>query len=454
MKTIRIPVAVTFCAFAAACGPRTTDNNRPNNVFGRDNREIITSMEAPYSAVGRIEEAGCTATLIGQSIIVTAAHCLWSETSQTAAHRELTFSLAVRNGTPKAQAKITGFWIGSTEPESRRVTDFAVATLDRSLAAHSAPVAVQVRTSETPSFSTNLVAYSEDIDNGGNPAIHRNCKIHETAGAKWFHECDGKSGMSGGPMLEMVEGTPTVVAVAVSEYRRGAPGSIETPTWTRELSNVAVSASEFAPLAYEALSRFDNRYSAAGPLLGLNYLSVADLNNPDTQLPVPNPTEPNPGSSPGAQPDPSLIFQGNWSLTDSSGYYLVYPQYRLAAVQKTRLAINDQLRYIAALKTTLTQRYGPSLQPLTNLNGVTQCLTRLDFLVAQTGSPNGTSSDYEIQTSTYSCIQNHYVTAYNYWSNLTGWRPEDRRSDVSLWNAIFLNHRYVFLDLYNGRRDI
>src|SRR4051812_42112236 len=66
--------ATTLLGAAVACGPLPTDAARTENIFGADER-VTAPDAAPYRAVGRFD-VGCTGTLIGQRLVLTAAHCV------------------------------------------------------------------------------------------------------------------------------------------------------------------------------------------------------------------------------------------------------------------------------------------------------------------------------------------------------------------------------------------
>lgn len=457
MTIIKGPRVLTYLALIAgifsACGK--SSQTEPKNIFGRDNRETITSLASPYDAVGRIEESGCSATLIGKTTILTAGHCLWSETSRGATHKELTFSVAVRDGKASAQAKVVGFWLGSDTPESKRTTDFAVARLDRDLSPFSGTVAIRPRLSETPEFTTNLIAYSQDVANGGSPFVHRNCKVMQTDGGRWFHECDGKSGMSGGPLVDVTGSKAAIVGIAVSEYRAGAPDSVTTPVWTKELSNVAVSASQFHNLASEVLSRFDGNSSLATAVQSFKYYSMSELNDPLDQLPDPSPTPP-PSHPPVGTPQPlPRISLGDWNQTDPTGIFLKTPDIRLPYLFKTKGSIAIERQNIAGLKLSINSHYGFRTDAVRHLEHAEYCLSRLEYLVDFTGAqPLGYQADQEILQSTYPCIQQNLFLAHSYWQRLPVVNLDQQSRDLAYISGIFSSHRAVFVDLYSVQRDI
>lgn len=54
-------------------------------IHGSDYRQVLDSTEYPWRALGRVDRGGegyCTGTLIGEKLVMTAAHCVWSARQQ------------------------------------------------------------------------------------------------------------------------------------------------------------------------------------------------------------------------------------------------------------------------------------------------------------------------------------------------------------------------------------
>src|SRR5690606_22651427 len=69
-----------------------------DHYFGRDDRVRVNAQQAPWRFMGRFTNAqgeACTATLIGRDVIVTAAHCIHTDSGVTSGGAFVTESRAV-----------------------------------------------------------------------------------------------------------------------------------------------------------------------------------------------------------------------------------------------------------------------------------------------------------------------------------------------------------------------
>ncbi len=218
-----------------------------HNIFGPDNRETAPGA-APYRAVGRLD-SGCTATLVGRNVILTAAHCI-VDNATGLVHSNLTyFRPDYRDGEGARAAFVDYVWLGSLTPEDDRVDDWALARIDQNLGDEFGTLPVQEVAAPPMPYTVSLVGYSQDKDGGNTPYLHRGCYVHQVVEGKWFHDCDSTAGISGAPMLATLGGATYVVGVSVSEYRQGAPGSVTRDQYSADYANVAVPATRFMSAA-------------------------------------------------------------------------------------------------------------------------------------------------------------------------------------------------------------
>src|SRR5690606_24097521 len=102
--------------------------------------------------------------------------------------------------------------------------------------------------------------------------------------------CDATAGVSGGPMINTVSGNPHVVAISVSEYRRGAPNSVTRDSYSADYANVSISAAAFIDVVNRLRESVDN--GVAAPVIP----GVVAKPNPNA--------EPGGGSDPGQPGQP------------------------------------------------------------------------------------------------------------------------------------------------------
>ncbi|MCP5370237.1 MAG: trypsin-like serine protease [Hyphomicrobiales bacterium] len=76
-RVLVLALLAALCAAAAGA----EDKLRLRGIKGQDDRLRVSSAEAPWRAIGRLNKRTggfCTATLIHQRVVLTAAHCLWN----------------------------------------------------------------------------------------------------------------------------------------------------------------------------------------------------------------------------------------------------------------------------------------------------------------------------------------------------------------------------------------
>lgn len=221
-------------------------SSKIKNVFGDDDRKWVTSRDFPYSVIGKLD-TGCTGTLIGRKLMLTAAHCVFDSLTERPLDHFTRFSLSLRNGQAVADLTPVRAWIGSTLPEDFRGTDWAIVELAEPVGDYQGFMKVKATdfTKSLPS-TVSLAGYSADVNAGLTASVHHDCSIRKSAENLLLHDCDSTIGIAGGPLFKVIDDEMNLVGISVSEFRSLNEGKLEVEQWSVESTNVGVSAESFA----------------------------------------------------------------------------------------------------------------------------------------------------------------------------------------------------------------
>jgi len=196
---------------SGACAPRTdrsdcVGRDRPARIndhfFGRDDRILADGSRLPWTTVGLFTSDGggsCTATLVAENVVATAAHCIVGEGGVL--HAAGRFRLADRS----AEARVVDFL---ADPDFNNAEfsagdeldglDWALLRLDRALGAGGRYV---VPAPAEPDAPVAQAGYSWDTD--PHLSANESCRLLELYPDNTFsHACDTTRGDSGSPFLQ------------------------------------------------------------------------------------------------------------------------------------------------------------------------------------------------------------------------------------------------------------
>lgn len=227
-------------------------SKRPLNIndhfFGNDDRVFVDRTQAPWRSVGRLHtpDGGiCTATLIGPDILITAAHCIF--TDERVNVEGTTFDTAEGFPGGPYQARVTTYMINPRFDYHRFATtndidgmDWAILRLDQRLGDRVGTVGVFNLTAlgQTRAAATDLFHAGYSWDMQGHLAAHLGCHIHTVyPDGTYAHECDTTRGDSGSPF--MVRDGDRYSVIGVDSNFRSNPGG--------PALYIAVSAASFQP---------------------------------------------------------------------------------------------------------------------------------------------------------------------------------------------------------------
>ena len=211
-----------------------------DHFFGHDDRVRVNVRETPWRYIGRFTNSAgeaCTATLIARNVIITAAHCINSD-SGVNANGVFTAS----NG---ATARVTGYGLNPRYDYHQFMTtddidgmDWALLRIDNPLGERLGFAGVRIITGRdlAHAHAANLLQAGYAWDTGDTMAANINCHIVRLYQDDTFaHECDTTHGDSGSPFL-VHDGAGYSVIGVDSNFRANPEGAS---------LYVAVSASAF-----------------------------------------------------------------------------------------------------------------------------------------------------------------------------------------------------------------
>ncbi len=215
-------------------------NDLDFNVFGKDDRKEVTSTAYPWKAVGRLS-TGCTGTLVGADLVVTAAHCVLEGKTGKLTPWLTSFTPNQMTDGKNESFTIKHVWWGTSDPDANRAHDWALIRLDKRAGDTYGWLGVE---DSRPNWVT-LVGYSGDFRGGMTAGTHQDCRLRDYKYGMYYHDCDATRGSSGGPIFYTNKNGNYIVAINVAEFRNGGETSLYPSQYSESVANIAIPARTF-----------------------------------------------------------------------------------------------------------------------------------------------------------------------------------------------------------------
>jgi protease YdgD len=222
-----------------------TGDNRA--IIGDDQRLPMTSREYPWSTVGKIvmiskdkKEYSCTGTLIGKSLVITNAHCVYDESGKL--FPNIFFLPNLINGRLRSKndvASVRNILAGTSKPNWQSADDWAILELDKPLGEkygflkwRTVPVSLLQQYKNRVSVTgyagdyPDPKAYNElSAGKGYTAGVHLKCSVLGENDGMLVHDCDTNPGASGSALISKIDGVYQIIGLhAIGRRDRNGRG--------------------------------------------------------------------------------------------------------------------------------------------------------------------------------------------------------------------------------------
>ncbi len=208
----------------------TSERSHAAEAWKQDGPVMLVSAERaePWTAVGRVNVRGvgfCTGTLVSDSLVLTAAHCMYDRrTGRRVPLKDVEFLAGWRNGRAVAVRRAQrvainpAYRYSSTRKLQRVATDLALIQLDRPIPRSQARPFGFAR-SPVIGQEVKIVSYVKDHEQA--PSLQESCRVLGRDPKVLVLSCGVNFGASGSPVFAVENGRPRIASIisAKAEWR-------------------------------------------------------------------------------------------------------------------------------------------------------------------------------------------------------------------------------------------
>lgn len=225
-------------------------NIQTANMFGALQRFLPTSQspeERSKSIIGLLKlpsEGECTASLVGDDLILTAAHCISNSSDSAPENGNFIFYLQYKNGDYAEKVSAEPLTWGSFKLRDFP-RDWALLRLNKPLGREYGYFGIALpRSSNKP---LHLAGYGDAFGFGLQLSMANSCHFQpHVDDTIWLaHDCDSSSMDSGAPLFICEGSGCNIIAIHMGESRQGSTNSVHRSTYSHDYYNAAVSARQF-----------------------------------------------------------------------------------------------------------------------------------------------------------------------------------------------------------------
>jgi V8-like Glu-specific endopeptidase len=206
-------------------------------IIGADQRLPLMSREYPWSTVGKIvmvskdkKEYSCTGTLIGKSLVITNAHCVYDESGKL--FPNIFFLPNLINGRLRSKndvASVRNVLAGTSKPNWQSADDWAILEIDKPLGEkygflrwRTVPLALlktyknRLAVAGYSGDYPDPKIYSGDEFSAGKSytaGVHLKCSVLGERDGMIVHDCDPNPGASGSALISKIDGVYQIIGL-------------------------------------------------------------------------------------------------------------------------------------------------------------------------------------------------------------------------------------------------